>query len=213
MANINAFQMADIISADKNISVKKGFLGLSTKYVYIPTGSRIRGYIKEYSMATGEKLHALLDSPIEQIEDVINSFEESEMGNYRLEMCVSDDKQFVADKRAIGIGDIGFAEAYAFYLRARQYYSSGVSVDEEILKRRPLVLDADFDLLDFICHYLISPKIRGIPSLPLPTMTIFALGDSASFRVASMPFSRRILSLILALTILLALALPSASTR
>ena len=47
-------------------------------------------------MVTGEKLHAILNSPIEQIEDVINSFEESEMGNYRLEMCVSDDKQFVA---------------------------------------------------------------------------------------------------------------------
>ena len=95
MANISTFQMADVISADKNISVKKGILGLTTKYVYIPTESRIRGYIKEYSMVTGEKLHAILNSPIEQIEDVINSFEESEMGNYRLEMCVSDDKQFV----------------------------------------------------------------------------------------------------------------------
>ena len=96
MANISTFQMADVISADKNISVKKGILGLTTKYVYIPTESRIRGYIKEYSMVTGEKLHAILNSPIEQIEDVINCFEESEMGNYRLEMCVSDDKQFVA---------------------------------------------------------------------------------------------------------------------
>ena len=122
-------------------------------------------------------------------------------------------EQLVLDEGAVGVGEAGLSFAYALDFRACQDDAGGVAVDEEILERRPLVLDAYSNLFDLVRHYLMSPKINGMPSLLLPTMTIFELGDSASFNVASMPFSRKILSLILALTMLFALAFPSASTR
>ena len=55
------------------------------------------------------------------------------------------------------------------------------------------------------------PRIIGNPFSPEPTTITLALGDSASFNVASIPFSWRILSVNEALRILFAIALPSAS--
>ena len=59
-------------------------------------------------------------------------------------------------------------------------------------------------------NYLLSPKISGIPSL-FPTTTTLELFDLANSRVASIPFSLKILSVRDALNILLASAFPSAS--
>ena len=53
MANFNSLHIAEPLSADNRITVKKGFLGFGSKVVYNPTSSKVKSYIKEYSPAAG----------------------------------------------------------------------------------------------------------------------------------------------------------------
>lgn len=98
MAKINHFVMGTKVMALDNIEVKKGFLGLSTKLIYKPTNSEVKIKENEYSAEDGKKLETILASKPEDMADAISKHPVSvkELGNARLEACVSSDRQFAA---------------------------------------------------------------------------------------------------------------------
>lgn len=98
MAKINHFVMGTKVMALDNIEVKKGFLGLSTKLIYKPTNSEVKIKENEYSAEDGKKLETILASKPENLDDAIrkNPVSVKELGNARLEACVSNDHQFAA---------------------------------------------------------------------------------------------------------------------
>ena len=98
MAKINHLVMGAKVMALNEIEVKKGFLGLSTKLIYKPTNSEVKIKENEYSAEDGKKLETILASKPEDVADAISKHPVSvkELGNARLEACVSSDRQFAA---------------------------------------------------------------------------------------------------------------------
>lgn len=86
------------VMALNEIEVKKSFLGLSTKLIYKPTNSEVKIKENEYSAEDGKKLENILASKPENLDDAIrkNPVSVKELGNARLEACVSNDHQFAA---------------------------------------------------------------------------------------------------------------------
>lgn len=98
MSKIQHMEMGATIMALNEIKVKKGFLGLSTKLFYLPTNSAIKMKEKEYSAEDGRRLETILSTEPENMEEAIrkNPVTAINMGNVKLEACISDDCQFAA---------------------------------------------------------------------------------------------------------------------
>lgn len=109
MAKINHLEMGADVMALNDIEVKKGFLGLSCKLIYKPTNSVIKIKEKEYSAEDGKKLGNILSAAPDDVETAINKFPVSaiNMGNVKLEACLSDDHQFVATQ-LLSFQDFGY---------------------------------------------------------------------------------------------------------
>ena len=89
--------MAAALSAYPYITIKKSLF--STKAVYSPTQSQIKVIILEYSSSEGERVERLLTMPLDKMaEDIAQKGKPSAgaNGNFRLELCLSDDHQFCA---------------------------------------------------------------------------------------------------------------------
>ena len=89
--------MAAAVSAYKNITIKKSLF--STKAIYTPTGSTVKTMALEYSPSEGEKVKRLLDMPLDKMTADIEQKGKPKTGvngNFRLEVCLSDDHQFCA---------------------------------------------------------------------------------------------------------------------
>ena len=99
MANINHLEMASAFKALPQVEIKKCFFGLSTSITYQKTSSKIRIIQNEYDAVNGKMLEELLyTSPEKLAEDgaPAKDIKKSSIGNYRLDVCLSDDKQFLA---------------------------------------------------------------------------------------------------------------------
>lgn len=98
MANIKNLQMWHTICSDARISIQKSWFGLSTSATYNKTNSLIAAHIFEYSPEDGEKLKTILESPRGQLDSAIGDFHPKKTvnGNYMVEVCVSQDGEFVA---------------------------------------------------------------------------------------------------------------------
>ena len=98
MANIKNLQMWHTICNDTRISIQKSWFGLSTTAIYNKTNSVIAAQIFEYSPEDGEKLKTILESPRGQLDNAIGDFHPNKTvnGNYMVEVCVSQDGEFVA---------------------------------------------------------------------------------------------------------------------
>lgn len=99
MSSIKDLEMAAAVSSYKNISIKKGFLGLSQKAVYVPSQSPVKVIIYDYAPAEGERLERLLTMPLEKMAveiQVKGKPVPAAIGHFRLEVCISDDRQFCA---------------------------------------------------------------------------------------------------------------------
>ena len=97
MSSIKNLEMAAVVSAYKNITIKKSLF--FTKAIYTPTGSSVKIKVLEYSPSEGEKLERLLDMPIEKMNVDIQQKGKpvaSVNGKFRLEVCLSDDHMFCA---------------------------------------------------------------------------------------------------------------------
>ena len=71
MAKINHLDMgADVLALD-DVQVKKGFMGLTVKFIYKPTNSAIKIKEKEYSAEDGKKLENILSAAPSEVETAI----------------------------------------------------------------------------------------------------------------------------------------------
>jgi hypothetical protein len=89
--------MAAALSAYQHIEIKKSLF--STKAIYTPTQSLAKAIILEYSPSEGERVARLLDMPLDKMAAEIQQKGKPVAGvngNFRLEVCLSDDHQFCA---------------------------------------------------------------------------------------------------------------------
>ena len=85
------------MSTYNNIVIKKTLF--STKAVYKPTGSPVKAMVLEYSPSEGERVARLLNMPIDKMAADIEQNGKpvaGANGNFRLEVCISSDRQFCA---------------------------------------------------------------------------------------------------------------------
>ena len=97
MSSIKNLEMAAALSAYQHIEIKKSLF--STKAIYTPTQSLAKAVILEYSPSEGERIARLLDMPLDKMAADIQQKGKpvaGANGNFRLELCLSDDRQFCA---------------------------------------------------------------------------------------------------------------------
>ena len=97
MSSNKNLEMAAAVSAYQNITIKKSLF--STKAIYTPTSSPVKAKVLEYSPSEGERVEHLLNMPFEKmIADIEQKGKPktSANGNFRLEVCLSEDQQFCA---------------------------------------------------------------------------------------------------------------------
>ena len=97
MSSIKNLEMAAALSAYSHIEIKKSLF--STKAIYTPTQSRAQAIVLEYTPTEGEHVERLLNMPLDKMAAEIQHKGKpaaGENGNYRLELCLSDDHQFCA---------------------------------------------------------------------------------------------------------------------
>jgi len=91
--------MADKLFSHQDISVGKGFLGLGTKVTYTPTNSKVAGIWKDFNEENGRIIRNLLKATPEEMAQFVQNpptVQSADYGSYRLEACVSADRQFAA---------------------------------------------------------------------------------------------------------------------
>ena len=123
MASINNLEMAETIANNSNIKISKGFLGIGSKATYTPTNSKLNAVINYYSAEDAQayvKLINAAETEIASLAKKVTPPAKLSISNYRLETCVTDDKQFVAiqvlsyaDFRNTPICDVKYFEGEA----------------------------------------------------------------------------------------------------
>lgn len=123
MASINNLEMAETIANNSNIKISKGFLGIGSKATYTPTNSKLNAVINYYSAEDAKafvKLINAAETEIASLAKKVTPPAKLSISNYRLEACVTDDKQFVAiqvlsyaDFRNTPICDVKYFEGEA----------------------------------------------------------------------------------------------------
>lgn len=123
MASINNLEMAETIANNSNIKISKGFLGIGSKATYTPTNSKLNAVINYYSAEDAQayvKLINATETEIASLAKKVTPPAKLSISNYRLEACVTDDKQFVAiqvlsyaDFRNTPICDVKYFEGEA----------------------------------------------------------------------------------------------------
>lgn len=99
MTKIKHLDMAEAVSTNNCVTIDNSLFGLMEKATYTPTGSRIKAQTFDYSTDNGERLSQLLNLNSQQLEDKFNRglmVRSTPIGNYRAEVCRSDDRQFLA---------------------------------------------------------------------------------------------------------------------
>ena len=98
MANINHLEMAGAFSALPQISIKKSFFGLKTNIIYTTTQSSIQIIQEEYDTTNGKLIVNLLLCSQEKLvaEAGKQNIAKASIGKMRLDVCISEDKQFIA---------------------------------------------------------------------------------------------------------------------
>ena len=89
--------MAAAFSIYPFITIKKSLF--STKVIYSPTQSEIKVVVMEFSPSEGDRVERLLTMPLDKMaEDIAQKGKPSAgaNGNFRLELCMSEDHQFCA---------------------------------------------------------------------------------------------------------------------
>jgi hypothetical protein len=94
-------EMAEAIANNQHISIKKAFFGLQTKVVYEPTQSVVSTEQYDYTQGNGDRMRRILakadaNSNIDTLLSQIEGIEKAAMGPFRLEVCASADRHFLA---------------------------------------------------------------------------------------------------------------------
>lgn len=99
MANIKNLTMGSQLLSDPRITTVSTLFGLSSKAVYVSTGSTISSSVYEYSAQEEDKLKQLLPLTGAALADAarnVKTLKSHDIGNLRLEVCLSADHQFAA---------------------------------------------------------------------------------------------------------------------
>lgn len=98
MSRFFSIEMATAVSSHPRVSIKKCWFEFAKAY-YTVTNSRIHSYENSYSREVGESIKPLFsvsdDHVVEQTRS-IGLLHQQPNGNYRLDICVSEDNQFLA---------------------------------------------------------------------------------------------------------------------
>lgn len=97
MTNIKHLAMGEAVANLPVVETKRTFL--STKYIYTPTGSKLKGHTYEYSPEDGQLLKRLLQMTTQQAEQVIRQQgkpQAVQLGNFRAEVVGTDQHDFLA---------------------------------------------------------------------------------------------------------------------
>ena len=96
MASIKDLEMAAALSSHQHITIKKSLF--SRKAVYEPTQSTLQVSVQEYAPAEGERMSRLLALPPAKLATELQKGkpQPTPVGHYRLEVCLSADRQFCA---------------------------------------------------------------------------------------------------------------------
>lgn len=98
MSTLNKLQMAHTICKDARVDTRKSFLGLCTTLTYNPTQSIIDARQIELTPSEGDQLSRLMNDGRDPLLKAAASIKLHPIvnGNYKLDVCVSRDHQFVA---------------------------------------------------------------------------------------------------------------------
>lgn len=98
MANLKNLEMGKSLLSNKDLCFKRSMMGLFTQCVYQPTGSPIKLVRNDYRLEVGTRLVKMLDQPVDKalLHAPSLKLDKLEVGNVRVEACVSADRQFLA---------------------------------------------------------------------------------------------------------------------
>lgn len=99
MASFKNLEMAAALSTNEHIAIKKTLFGLSQKAVYEPTQSTLKTDVFEFTPDHGTQLEHLLTLPTEKLMQEAQTKglpKSTPVGQYRLEVCISTDRNFAA---------------------------------------------------------------------------------------------------------------------
>ena len=99
MSRFFSVEIASAVSEHPHVSIKKSFFGLFANAYYNITNSQIDSYENSYSRETGERIKPLFsvgDKYVIGCTKDIGLLHQQPNGNYRLDICISRDRQFIA---------------------------------------------------------------------------------------------------------------------
>ena len=99
MSRFFSVEIAPAVSEHPHVSIKKSFFGLFANAYYNVTNTQIDSYENSYSRETGERIKPLFsvgDKYVIGCTKDIGSLHQQPNGNYRLDICISRDRQFIA---------------------------------------------------------------------------------------------------------------------
>jgi len=99
MSNFTTLPMAKEVAKHPSLSQSRGFLGYFKHTFYAPTGSMLQSYSNYYKESDARLFKQLIETPSEKLLQYVPSLQEvddSDESNFRLDICVSQDGQFMA---------------------------------------------------------------------------------------------------------------------
>jgi hypothetical protein len=99
MENISKMEMANALFNKPYIKTEKKFFGFKTNVTYTKTNSPVVGICLEFSPTEGQKVKEIVEASLESMDATIQREgrpKTSDNGNYRLNLCYSQDREFAA---------------------------------------------------------------------------------------------------------------------
>ena len=111
MANFKNLQMDNALLVHEKLSIKSTLFGLKKRLVYIPTGSPVKVIRNNYHADAIDQLQRIIESDGKGLAAMVKSFraKKQSIGNVELDICLSDDKNFVA------LQLLRFGDEYAYH--------------------------------------------------------------------------------------------------
>lgn len=90
--------MGQALLNNNNLRVKSALFGLKKQLVYVPTGSPVKVIRDNYHADAIAPLQRIIESDSKGLAAAVKSFraKKQPIGNVELDICISDDKNFVA---------------------------------------------------------------------------------------------------------------------
>lgn len=103
--------MSQALLSNDYLTVKTTLFGLRKQLIYVPTGSPVKVIKNIYNAEAVAPLRRIIESDPIGLADAVKAFraEKLSIGNVELDICMSDDKNFVA------LQMLQFGELYSYH--------------------------------------------------------------------------------------------------